>query len=552
MKNKIKLRQTREYNRVYIEDELTREAQVYQTNMMAILKGMGRDKDFVFVNGKIKNKGNTHRRNETERTHEQSERNDRNEWRTVRGRNTRGRGKSVVDYILTPHDQINDIIDFQVHTMSTIISRFDLAGYESIPDHSLLECTISTYAENTDKVEQLCENERLKAPRRFRYDGLRNELFSDEPMQKLLQDTILRLENALDRRRDVDSAFKELKNLLITEIELTCKEQKQNIPNKRHHKITESHIGMKSFKIYGIKNARLKRNGRVAKRTLNRRYEVYTCKDGKTLIHLTGNQNVRTENGEVTNDTDTVLERWKTEYESAFNSVDSCNNYDDTFLADIKNRVQNENNYRNDIDDSDLNREISREEVKDAVYKAKLGGNSFLDKVFSTFGIPNIVKTDNGSPWQGKEFRDFATHMGFTHRKITPLWPQSNAECERFMRSIGKSIRAAHTQHKNWKQEMFTFLRNYRATKHATTDVSPAKLLFGRNIKTKLPTITPKYQDNEIRETDKRKKDKMKNYADTRRNAEPSDLKIGDTVLVRQDKQNKLSTPYNSNPYKNS
>lgn len=92
MKNKIKLRQTREYNRVYIEDELTREAQVNQTNMMAILKGMGRDKDFVFVNGKIKNKGNTHRRNETERTHEQSERNDRNEWRTVRGRDTRGRG----------------------------------------------------------------------------------------------------------------------------------------------------------------------------------------------------------------------------------------------------------------------------------------------------------------------------------------------------------------------------------------------------------------------------------------------------------------------------
>ncbi|CAC5395690.1 unnamed protein product [Mytilus coruscus] len=97
-----------------------------------------------------------------------------------------------------------------------------------------------------------------------------------------------------------------------------------------------------------------------------------------------------------------------------------------------------------------------------------------------------------------------------------------------------KSIRA-NTQHK--KRKCFETRDN--------------GLLFGRNIKTKLPTITPKYQDNEIRETDKRKKDKMKNYADTRRNAEPSDLKkIGDTVLVRQDKQNKLSTPYNSNPYK--
>ncbi|CAC5366234.1 unnamed protein product [Mytilus coruscus] len=235
--------------------------------------------------------------------------------------------KSVVDYILIPHDQINDIIDFQVHTMSNIISRFDLACYESIPDHSLLECTISTYAENTDTVEQLSGNERLKAPRRFRYDGLRNELFSDEPMQKILQDTILRLENALDRRRDVDSAFKELKNLLVTEIELAWK---LGLANK-----------LKTQRIY----------------------------------------QVPTENDEVTNDTDTVLERWKTEYESAFNSVDSCNNYDDTFLADIKNIEQNENNYRNDIDVSDLNREISREEVKDAVYKAKLGKAIGIDEI---------------------------------------------------------------------------------------------------------------------------------------------------------------------------
>ncbi|CAC5367707.1 unnamed protein product [Mytilus coruscus] len=90
--------------------------------------------------------------------------------------------------------------------------------------------------------------------------------------------------------------------------------------------------------------------------------------------------------------------------------------------------------------------------------------------------------------------------------------------------------------------EMFKFLRNCRATKHATTEVSQAKVLFGRNIKTKLPTITSNYQDKEIRETDQRKEDKMKDYVDTRRNDEPSNLQIGDTVLVKQDKQNELST----------
>ncbi|CAC5409741.1 unnamed protein product [Mytilus coruscus] len=86
-KNKKKLRQTREYKKMYTEDELSKEAQVNQINMMAILKGMRRDRDFVFVNGEIKNKGNTRRRNGKDRIHEQSERNDRNKWRTVRGRN---------------------------------------------------------------------------------------------------------------------------------------------------------------------------------------------------------------------------------------------------------------------------------------------------------------------------------------------------------------------------------------------------------------------------------------------------------------------------------
>ena len=37
----------------------------------------------------------------------------------------------------------------------------------------------------------------------------------------------------------------------------------------------------------------------------------------------------------------------------------------------------------------------------------------------------------------------FAEYLGFKHRKITPLWPKANAESERFMRTIEKTIRAA-------------------------------------------------------------------------------------------------------------
>lgn len=69
------------------------------------------------------------------------------------------------------------------------------------------------------------------------------------------------------------------------------------------------------------------------------------------------------------------------------------------------------------------------------------------------------MKIDNGHPFQGSEFKDFANNVGFAHRRITPLWPKANGEAERCMRTIGKAIRAAHVEGLNWKQEMSKCLR---------------------------------------------------------------------------------------------
>lgn len=117
------------------------------------------------------------------------------------------------------------------------------------------------------------------------------------------------------------------------------------------------------------------------------------------------------------------------------------------------------------------------------------------------------------------------------------------------MSTIGKTIKAAHVENKNWKQELYGFLRNYIATPHCTTSVPPATLLFNRNIRTKLPEITVKVKDKRLRERDKCKKIKMKIASDTRKNAKKCYLKRGDTVLVKQQKRNKITAPYNHKPY---
>ena len=176
-----------------------------------------------------------------------------------------------------------------------------------------------------------------------------------------------------------------------------------------------------------------------------------------------------------------------------------------------------------------------------------------LDRIFSSFGVPDIVRTDNGPPFNSREFADFANYLGFKHRKVTPRWPQANGEVERYMKTLKKVYRAAIAESKPWKQELYKFLRNYRATPHTTTGVPPATLLFGRPVRTRLPepVVSEQQSDEQLCARDREKKAKMKAYADSRGSTCSKDIKVGDTVLVRRDGVLcKHQSPYLPQPYK--
>ena len=173
-----------------------------------------------------------------------------------------------------------------------------------------------------------------------------------------------------------------------------------------------------------------------------------------------------------------------------------------------------------------------------------------LDKIFSAYGIPKVVRSDNGPPFNGSEFEQFAKSYGFKHRKVTPAWPEANGEVERFMRTINKLVKVSS----NWKQRLYEFLRNYRATPHSTTNIPPATAMFGRPIRIKLPD-TGLYDDcskldSTIRTNDQQRKADMKEYADVKRKTSNVDIKVDDVVLVKQPRLSKESTPYSSVPLK--
>ena len=94
-------------------------------------------------------------------------------------------------------------------------------------------------------------------------------------------------------------------------------------------------------------------------------------------------------------------------------------------------------------------------------------------------------------------------------------------------------------------------------TLHTVTILSPAELLLGRKLLDKLPKLKiPDEQSTEadwqklLKERDGCAKMKQKIYVDNKRGARPSVIAVGDRVLLKQSKENKLSTNFEPHLYK--
>ncbi|ROL53190.1 hypothetical protein DPX16_21123 [Anabarilius grahami] len=83
------------------------------------------------------------------------------------------------------------------------------------------------------------------------------------------------------------------------------------------------------------------------------------------------------------------------------------------------------------------------------------------------------------------------------------------------------------------------FLHTYRATPHAVTKLSPAELLHGRQIKTKLhvgglPCVAPPKDQKNLKEIIQQSQNKMKEYTDRQRHANSPKIPVGSFVPIRK------------------
>ena len=104
-----------------------------------------------------------------------------------------------------------------------------------------------------------------------------------------------------------------------------------------------------------------------------------------------------------------------------------------------------------------------------------------LEELFSVEGIPDEIMSDNGPPFNGKEFSSYLTGLGIRHTTSSPNYPQSNGFIERQIKTVKRLIEKANSSGRN-HQEALTSLR---AQPLGDGLPSPSEILHGRSLVTR-------------------------------------------------------------------
>ena len=106
-----------------------------------------------------------------------------------------------------------------------------------------------------------------------------------------------------------------------------------------------------------------------------------------------------------------------------------------------------------------------------------------LKTVFSRFGIPEVLVTDNGPQFSSAEFQEFATSWSFDHVTSSPRYPQSNGKAENAVKTVNRLFSKCRED----GQSEFLALLDWRNTPTEGMGTSPAQRLMGRRCRPLLP-----------------------------------------------------------------
>lgn len=169
--------------------------------------------------------------------------------------------------------------------------------------------------------------------------------------------------------------------------------------------------------------------------------------------------------------------------------------------------------------------------------KTSISVKNALIQIFTRLGIPQIMVADN-MPFNSNELKDFAKQWNFNIQTTSPNYPQANGLAEK---GVGIAKRIINISSESGV-DMNLSLLNYRNSVVAGLNYSPAQLLMGRILRSKLPIPNDRLESkvisfNNVANKIKKNRDYQKMYYDQKCKAETK-FKENDPVYIQDAKTN--------------
>ena len=130
-----------------------------------------------------------------------------------------------------------------------------------------------------------------------------------------------------------------------------------------------------------------------------------------------------------------------------------------------------------------------------------------MKDLFACFGIPSVIRSDNGPCYASREFQEFAEAYGFTQATSSPRYPASNGLAEGAVKIIKRLW--SKTEDKSCA------IAAYRTTP-LINGFTPSELMFGIPVRSTLGTCHDSDVDyNLFEKVDKLHKRKIKSNYDS-------------------------------------